>query len=157
MVSPTGAPLIFLMPATKYPTSPADKESFLIFFGEKMPISSTLWVWPVECILNFCPVLIVPFLILINETTPRYESNHESTINACNGLVGLPLGDGMPITRLSSNSSMPTPVLALTKGAEVAFIPIISSISFFTLSGSDWGKSILFITGTTSRSWSTAV
>ena len=129
----------------------------MIFFGEKIPISSALWAWPVECILNFCPDLIVPFLILISETTPRYESNQESTINACNGSVGLPVGEGIPITRLSSNSSIPSPVLALTKGAEDAFMPIISSISFFTLSGSAWGKSILFITGTTSKSWSTAV
>ena len=52
---------------------------------------------------------------------------------------------------------MPAPVLALTKGAESALIPIMSSISFLTLSGSDWGKSILLITGTTSRPWSTAV
>ena len=46
---------------------------------------------------------------------------------------------------------MPNPVFALTNGAVSALIPIMSSISFFTLSGSAWGKSILLMTGTTSK------
>ena len=41
-VSPTGAPLISFMPATKYPTSPADNSFLDTFFGEKIPISSTM-------------------------------------------------------------------------------------------------------------------
>jgi hypothetical protein len=42
IVSPTGAPFMFLIPATRYPTSPADRKSFLTFFGENIPNSSTL-------------------------------------------------------------------------------------------------------------------
>ena len=57
----------------------------------------------------------------------------------------------MSVTSMSNNSSIPTPVFALTRGAEDALMPIMSSISFLTLSGSDCGKSILFITGTTSN------
>ena len=35
---------------------------------------------------------------------------------------------------------MPSQVFALTNGASEALIPTISSISFFTLSGSAWGN-----------------
>ena len=52
---------------------------------------------------------------------------------------------------------IPSPVLALTSGASDALIPTISSTSFFTLSGSACGKSILLITGKTSSPCSTAV
>ena len=41
-VSPTGAPLIFFIPATRYPTSPAESSFFDTFLGEKIPISSTM-------------------------------------------------------------------------------------------------------------------
>ena len=81
-VSPTGAPLISLMPATMYPTSPAANCLLETFFGEKIPISSTICVWPVEYISNFCPTSSVPFFILINDTMPKYESNQESIIKA---------------------------------------------------------------------------
>ena len=41
-VSPTGAPLISFIPATRYPTSPAESSFFDTFLGEKIPISSTM-------------------------------------------------------------------------------------------------------------------
>ena len=53
---------------------------------------------------------------LINETTPKYESNQESTINACNFALGSPSGPGISSTNFSNKSSIPTPVFALTKG-----------------------------------------
>ena len=46
------------------------------------------------------------------------------------------MGDGISEISIFSNSSTPSPVLALTKGDFEALIPTISSISFFTLSGS---------------------
>ena len=48
------------------------------------------------------------------------------------------------------------PFLADISGASCASIPITSSISSITLSGSALGRSILLITGNTSRSWSNA-
>ena len=49
-----------------------------------------------------------------------------------------------------------SPVLAETLGAREQSRPITSSTSAATLSGSAAGRSILFITGTSSRSWSRA-
>ena len=120
-------------------------------------MSSTIWDWLLEWIWNFWPFFMVPFLILINETTPRYESNHESTIKACNWALGSPSGLGMSDTSLSNRVSTPSPVFALTKGASNALIPTISSISDLTRSGSAWGRSILLIIGSTSNPSSTAV
>ena len=48
------------------------------------------------------------------------------------------------------------PVLAEILGASWASRPMTSSISFTTRSGSALGRSILLITGRTSRSWSRA-
>ena len=90
-------------------------------------------------------------MTLIRETTPKYESNHESIIKASKSAFGSPSGGGILSTKRSRSSSIPWPVLALTKGALVASMPIMSSISCLTLSGSDCGKSILFITANTSR------
>ena len=56
----------------------------------------------------------------------------------------------------STSSRIPAPVLAETKIASVASIPILVSISSATLSGSAAGKSILFITGISSKSLSSA-
>ena len=58
----------------------------------------------------------------------------------------------MPEASSSKTSSTLRPVFAEIKGASSASIPITSSISSFTLSGSALGRSILLITGTTSRS-----
>ena len=41
-VSPTGAPFISFIPATRYPTSPALNLFLDSFLGEKTPISSTI-------------------------------------------------------------------------------------------------------------------
>ena len=57
----------------------------------------------------------------------------------------------MLVTNSFSKISIPSPVFALTNGASNALMPTISSISFFTRSGSAWGKSILLITGNTSK------
>ena len=59
-------------------------------------------------------------------------------------------------TIASNTSSIPIPFLAEIRGASWASMPITSSISFFTRSGSALGKSILLITGKTSKSWSNA-
>ena len=74
-----------------------------------------------------------PFITLIKETTPKYASNHESIINASTSPSGLPLGEGILSTKRFRRSSIPWPVLALTRGAKVASIPIMSSISCLTL------------------------
>ena len=56
----------------------------------------------------------------------------------------------------SSKSSIPNPVFPDTRAALSEGIPITSSISSFTLSGSADGKSILFIIGSISKSFSKA-
>ena len=76
-----------------------------------------MYDWPVECIWNFCPDFMVPFFILISDTTPKYESNQESIINAWRLAFGSPFGLGMFETNLSNRSSIPSPVFALTSGA----------------------------------------
>ena len=52
---------------------------------------------------------------------------------------------------------MPMPFLALARTASVASMPMMSSISSITRSGSADGRSILFSTGTTSTPCSIAV
>ena len=54
-------------------------------------------------------------------------------IRACSGASGSPLGAGMRWTRVSSSSATPSPVLALTRAASVASMPMISSISLADL------------------------
>ena len=68
-------------------------------------------------------------------------------IDACSGSSISTLGGGTKRTICSKTSFIPVPFLALIAGASEASTPIISSISFFILSGSDWSKSILFKTG----------
>ena len=53
----------------------------------------------------------------------------------------------MSATIDSSISLVPVPSLALAKTASSVEIPTMSSISFFTLSGSAEGRSILFYDG----------
>ena len=80
------------------------------------------------------PTLISPSNTLIKITTPLYESNLESKINAFSGLEISPLGGGRSSTIFSSSSSIPWPVFAdvpITSN----FLPVISPISFFISSG----------------------
>ena len=58
-----------------------------------------------------------------------------------------PSGAGISLIIFSNKSLTPNPSFALMAGASLASIPIISSISCLTLSGSDCFRSILFNTG----------
>ena len=78
-------------------------------------------------------------------------------ISACRGAWLSPFGGGKRLMRASSSSGTPSPVLALTLAASVASMPMISSISCITRSGSAEGRSILLMTGSTSRPCSMAV
>ncbi len=84
-------------------------------------------------------------------------SNHESMISADSGASALPVGGGTLAITASRMSSMPTPFLALARTASVASMPMMSSISSITRSGSAEGRSILLSTGTTSTPCSMAV
>ena len=68
-------------------------------------------------------------------------------MEACKGESVLVEAAGTSLITFSRTSLMPVPSLALIHGAEEASMPIISSISFHTRSGSAWSKSILFNTG----------
>ena len=78
-------------------------------------------------------------------------------INAVNGAAGSPSGGGIFAITASRMSSMPTPFLALARTASVASMPMMSSISSMTRSGSADGRSILLSTGITVTPCSTAV
>ena len=67
-----------------------------------------------------------------------------------------PSGAGTLFTISSNTSCIFKPLLADTNGASLASRPIISSISAFISSGLALGRSILFITGNISKSWSNA-
>ena len=64
-------------------------------------------------------------------------------------------GEGSFSTIWSNKSSTPSPVFAETRRASEVSIPIVCSMSSFTLSGSDAGKSALLRTG--SISWFTSI
>ena len=68
----------------------------------------------------------------------------------------MPVGAGMSVTMRSITSWMFSPVLAEMRGASMAGMPMTSSISWQTRSGSALGRSILFTTGRISRPASTA-
>ncbi|KAG1166879.1 hypothetical protein G6F46_015599 [Rhizopus delemar] len=78
-------------------------------------------------------------------------------ISACSFSVSRGAGGGMRCTIASSTSCTFRPVLALTGTASEASMPITASISALARSMSAVGRSILLITGTTSRPCSTAV
>ncbi len=78
-------------------------------------------------------------------------------ISACSGELGLPRGGGTRAISASSTSGTFSPVLALTRTASSASMPMISSISLMTFAGSADGRSILLSTGTTSSPCSSAV
>ena len=70
-------------------------------------------------------------------------------ISAFSGAAGSPFGGGMRAITASRMSSTPSPVLALARIASCAGMPMMSSISSMTRSGSADGRSILLSTGTT--------
>ena len=78
-------------------------------------------------------------------------------ISALSFACGLPRGAGTRAITASMISGTPRPVLALTRSASRARIPITSSISLIAPSGSAEGRSILFSTGITSTPCSVAV
>jgi hypothetical protein len=84
-------------------------------------------------------------------------SNQESMMSACSGAAGSPEGGGTRAITASRMSSTPSPVLALARSASCAGIPMMSSISSITRSGSADGRSILLSTGTTVTPCSIAV
>ena len=75
------------------------------------------------------PALIRPFITRTLDTTPRYWSNCESKISACNGASGSPTGGGMRSMMASSNSGTPSPVLAEIRRMSSDGIPSTFSIS----------------------------
>ena len=158
MVSPTLVSLTFLMLAIIYPTRPADNSSHAINCpAPKYPTSTTSASAPVAIILMRVPLRTVPSFTLQKTMTPLYESYIESKISADNGASGSPSGAGSLWTIASRTSSILMPFLAEIRGASSASIPITSSISSLTRSGSALGRSILLITGNTSRLWSIAI
>ncbi len=78
-------------------------------------------------------------------------------ISAFSGAAGSPRGAGIRRMTASRTSSTFSPVLALTRIASCAGMPITSSISWIARSGLADGRSILFSTGTTSTPSSIAV
>ena len=99
----------------------------------------------------------MPSITRIRIIIPLYESYHESKIIAFKFLSASPFGAGTYFTIASSISFVPIFSFALAGIALPASIPIESSISAFTLSTSADGKSILLITGISSKFWSTAI
>ena len=93
------------------------------------------------------PFFSTPSCTRTRVTTPRYGSYQLSTSSAFSGALRSPLGGGRRLTIASSRSSMPRPVLAETWTASDVSMPITSSISWQTRSGSADGRSILFRTG----------
>ena len=79
--------------------------------------------------------------------TPLYASYNESNISAESGAEASPDGAGILVTICSRTSSILIPFLADISGASCASIPITSSISSITLSGSALGRSILLMAG----------
>ena len=86
-----------------------------------------------------------PKLIIADEPTTARRGASES-----------PAGAGMFWTTSSSTAGILSPTLAEISGASRAGMPIMSSISCLTRSGSAAGRSILFTTGRISRSLSRA-
>ena len=122
----------------------------------KYPTSTTSSTAPVAIILILVPFLTVPSFTRQNIITPLYASYNESNISALRGAVSSPVGAGILVTICSNTSSILIPFFAEILGASCASMPITSSISSITLCGSALGRSILLITGNTSRSWSSA-
>ena len=145
-----------------YNRKPEDeyRESYVVEtltrLGLKTPTSVTSNSALVAIILIFIPGFIRPSITRTYKTTPLYASNLESNTKAFKGLSLIPEGAGTLATIASSTSSIPKPVFALVKTASDASIPITSSISCLTRSGSALGRSTLLITGIISKSLSKA-
>ena len=102
------------------------------------------------------PTFNLPSTILVWITTPLYESNTLSKISPLRLEFISPFGHGILSITASSNLSIPKPVFALVKIISSSLNPSTSLSSFFTLSTSALGKSILFITGIIVKSFSKA-
>ena len=122
-----------------------------------LPIVSAVNVCPVDFTINLSPFFSCPLKILMSDITPRKLSYHESIIKACKFSSSDFLGAGIFCAICCIRSFKFVPSLALTDKASDASMPMISSISFLTLSGSACGRSILLITGITSRPRSIAL
>ncbi len=85
IVSPTGAASISLMPAMMNPTSPAPRLSTSVIFGVNTPSLSIEYRRCVETISIRSPLFKRPLTTRTSDTTPTYESNHESMMSACSG------------------------------------------------------------------------
>ena len=146
-----------LIPATQYPTSPGRSFFTGILFGFITPSSITSYFAPVFINSILSPTLTSPSNTRKTTTTPLYVSKYESKINALNGSSSTgTLGGGTNRTISSKISSIPIPAFAEHCTASVASNPKTSSISCATRSQSAAGKSILFKTGTISKSFSNA-
>ena len=102
------------------------------------------------------PLLNVPSTTRTNATTPRYWSYDESKISARGGAAASPAGAGIRSTIASSTSSIPSPVLAEIRRTWSGVSPTSPETAIAAASGSACGRSILFTTGTISRSFSIA-
>ena len=156
IVSPTPASPISFIEAVMNPTCPVSSSSSSVACGANVPIFLISYFLPVAISFMLMPSLTVPSYILTSITTPWYESNQLSNMSALSLESSGVFGGGTSATIDSSISFVPVPSLALAKTACSVEIPTISSISFFTLSGSAEGRSILFITGRSSSPESAA-
>ena len=156
MVSPICASLTVLMPAKTKPTSPTPSSSTACGLGEKVPTCSTWYSCPFAMKRIFIPARTAPSITRVRMMTPRYGSYQESKISAFSGASGSPLGAGSRWTIASRISWTPVPSLALARIAPLASSPTMSSIWRFASSGCAPGRSILLMTGTISRLFSTA-
>ena len=92
------------------------------------------------------------FLMYLKDNKKDDNSSIDRKLSALRGFSLSPSGAGILFTTASRTSSIPIPILAEILGASCASMPITSSISLITRSGSADGRSILLITGKTSRS-----
>ena len=85
-----------------------------------------------------------------------YESYSESNTSARSGSPTFPAGGGIRSTIASSSCGIPCPVFADTYKISSRSNPIRSTSSDATASGRATGRSILFTTGISARSCSSA-
>ena len=102
------------------------------------------------------PLRNAPSTTRTNATTPRYWSYEESKISARGGAPGSPAGAGIRSTIASSTSATPSPVFAEMRSTWSGVSPTSAETATAAPSGSACGRSILFSTGTISRSFSIA-
>ena len=121
-----------------------------------IPISSIWYVAPVFISFTWSPTPNAPSTTRKITTTPLYGSKYESKIKALRGSSSVAGGGGTFATICSRMSSMPMLAFADASTASEVSRPSTSSISRFTRSGSEPGRSILFSTGMISRSASRA-